>query len=101
MYDNRWGMGMGMGWMWLVWLLVIIAVVAVVALLVRSGGDRARTRGPSDRPPPQPPAHEADEASASGGRSAARRILDERYARGEIDEQDYQTRRRRLEEPDG
>lgn len=97
MYGNGWGMGMGMGWMWLVWLLVIIATVAVVALLVRSSGDRALTRGPVDQPPP----HAADEASASGGRSAARRILDERYARGEIDEQDYQTRRRRLEEPDG
>lgn len=95
MYGNGWGMGMG--WMWLVWVLVLIAVVALVALLVRSGGDRPRTRGPVD----QPPAHGADEASASGGRSAARRILDERYARGEIDEQDYQTRRRRLEEPDG
>ncbi|OLT22364.1 hypothetical protein BJF81_00440 [Ornithinimicrobium sp. CNJ-824] len=97
MYGNGWGMGMGMGWMWVVWLLIIIATVAVVALLVRSGGDRARTGGPVD----QPPAHAPEEASASGRRSAARRILDERYARGEIDEQDYLERRRRLDEPDG
>ncbi|WP_075957670.1 SHOCT domain-containing protein [Ornithinimicrobium sp. CNJ-824] len=80
MMGNGWGMGAGSIWMLLVWLLVLVAVVAVVALLVRSSGGRT---------------------SASGGRSAARRILDERYARGEIDEQDYQTRRRRLEEPDG
>ena len=28
-------------------------------------------------------------------------IIDQRYARGEIDEQDYLERRRRLDEPDG
>jgi hypothetical protein len=35
------------------------------------------------------------------GRSARDGILDQRYARGEIDEQDYQERRRRLNEPGG
>lgn len=97
MGDNGWGMGMGMGWMWVLWLLVVIAVVAVVALLVRSGGDRTRPRGPVD----QSPAHGATRASGTGVSSQALRILDERYARGEIDEQDYRERRRRLQEPEG
>ena len=92
MYGHGWGLGRG--WMWLVWPLLIIAVVALVALLVRSGGRRERTGGP----PVAPPTHPAD---GPGGQSAARRILDERYARGEIDEQDYQERRRRLDAPDG
>lgn len=95
MMGNGWGAGMG--WMWVLWPLVIIATVAVVALLVRSGTDRSRPPAPADHPP----AHEPDEPTAGGGASAARRILDERYARGEIDEEDYRTRRRRLGEPDG
>ncbi|WP_202977061.1 SHOCT domain-containing protein [Ornithinimicrobium flavum] len=95
MMGNGWGAGMG--WMWIFWPLVILATVAVVALLVRSGGsERTRPPGPADHPP----AHEADEPTAAAGQSAARRILDERYARGEIDEEDYRTRRRRLGEPD-
>jgi putative membrane protein len=94
MMGNGWGAGMG--WMWVLWPVVIIATVAVVALLVRSGADRSRPPAPVD----QPPAHEADEPTAAAGQPAARRILDERYARGEIDEEDYRARRRRLEEPD-
>jgi putative membrane protein len=94
MYGNGWGMGMG--WMWILWPLVIIATVAVVALVVRSGPDRSRPRGPVDHPP----AHEPDGPTAAAGGSAARRILDEDYARGEIDEEGYRARLRRLEEPD-
>ena len=55
-------------WMPLAWLVFLVLVVAGVVLLLR-------------RP-------EGD------GRSDARRILEERFARGEIDEEEY---RRRLE----
>jgi putative membrane protein len=84
---------MDMGWMWLAFPLIILATVVVVALLLRSGGNQNRTGGPPVPPPSQP-------TDGPGGPTAARRILDERYARGEIDEQDYQERRRRLAEPD-
>ena len=60
-----------MGWMW-IWSLVGLAVlVLLVWLVVRlTGGGRDGT-----------------------GASSARRILDDRYARGEIDEEEYRRRR--------
>ena len=60
-----------MGWMW-IWSLVGLAVlVLLVWLVVRlTGGGRDGT-----------------------GTSSARRILDDRYARGEIDEEEYRRRR--------
>ena len=62
-----------MGWMW-VWLALIVAGLAILGYLaVRlvHGGPGASATG-----------------SLPSG-SAARQILDERYARGEIDDQDY------------
>lgn len=70
----------GMGWMWLWWLLILIGVPALVVgilWLVRTGGDRGRASGPR--------------------MSTARQILDERFARGEIDEEEYRRRRRELD----
>lgn len=63
-----WGWGSGLGWMWmiLVWALVIVGVVWVVTQL------SARNRTPGQ-----------------DGSGDARRILDERFARGEIDEDEY------------
>lgn len=60
-----------MGWMW-IWSLVGLAVlVLLVWLVVRlTGGGRDGT-----------------------ATSSARRILDDRYARGEIDEEEYRRRR--------
>jgi putative membrane protein len=64
------------GWMW-IWPLILLAslVLLVVGLvwLVSGRGSGARQAGWS-----------------------ARRILDERYARGEIDEEEYQRRRAAL-----
>lgn len=63
---------MGGGWWWVMgigWLIFLAAIVTVVVLL---------TRG--HRPPPDT------------GRSA-QGILDERFARGEIDVDEYQRRR--------
>jgi putative membrane protein len=39
----------------------------------------------------------ASGGGTSGGRSSARAILDERFARGDIDEQEYRTRRQVLD----
>lgn len=82
MYD--WNGG---GWSWGGWLAMGLmmltmwgAIVAVVVLLVRSiGGSHA---------PAVPP-------SAEPGDSAVR-ILDERFARGEIDAEEYRSRRELL-----
>ena len=70
-----WGWGMGFGWisMILFWGLVVLAIVALVKWLM-----------------PQPPA---------GGGSHDRtplEILQERYARGEIDREEYEQKRRDL-----
>lgn len=75
--------GFGMGWAWLWWLLVLVGVVAVVVGLMWAGrGSRNRDDrgGPSGTP-----------------ESTARQILDERFARGEIDEEEYRARRRTLD----
>jgi putative membrane protein len=74
MWDNGWGAGQWVAMslmMVLFWGLIIFAVVA----LVRS----TRSEGHSSSAPPR--AH------------AARRILDERFARGEIDAEEYVQRR--------
>ncbi|HKA69894.1 MAG TPA: SHOCT domain-containing protein [Actinomycetes bacterium] len=67
------------GWMWLtglVWLLVIVGLVGLVVWLV------IRTNRPAD---------------VSGtGTDSARRILAERFARGEIDADEYARRRELL-----
>ncbi|MDX1655748.1 MAG: SHOCT domain-containing protein [Candidatus Competibacteraceae bacterium] len=63
------GWGMGLGWimMLLFWVLVILGIVALVRWL------RDDTARPN-----------------------ARQILDERYARGEIDREEYERRKRDL-----
>lgn len=82
------GWGWGPDWAgWLVmgvsmllfWGLVVAGIIALVRVINRPSG------------PPPPP-----EVSGSGSASA-RRILDERYARGEIDEEEYRRRRDLLE----
>ena len=72
-FDHMDGWG---GWMWLtglVWLLVLVAIAGLVVWLV------VRASNPS---------------SATGSDTgSARRILAERFARGEIDEDEYIRRR--------
>ncbi|UNX53324.1 SHOCT domain-containing protein [Georgenia sp. TF02-10] len=76
----------GMGWGWLFFVLLMVGVVVLVVVLIRLlwGGGRDEQR----RPPLE-------------GRSRALEVLDERYARGEIDAAEYDERRRRLEGPEG
>jgi putative membrane protein len=86
--NGRYGMhdGDGFGWVMLVLMFVFVAavVVAVVALL-RGATPLAPGRG-----------------SAGGGRGPdARTILHERFARGEIEEDDYRARMRALDETGG
>lgn len=82
MYDwNGWGWGWG-AWlaMGLMMLIMWGAVVAVVVVLGRgTGGWRAPASPPSTEPG-----------------DPALRILDERFARGEIDAEEYRNRRDHL-----
>lgn len=72
-----WGYGMMGGFGWIFMLLLLIIVVAIAVGLVRDLflGLRAHRHGPG----------------APG--SSALQILDERYARGEIDADEYKRRR--------
>lgn len=69
-----WGTGYGWLWMLLTWVVVIGVVVWVVTRVSARDGAQGRT-----------------------GSRDARRILDERFARGEIDEDEYRRRRDELE----
>ena len=78
--------GNGMGWAWgwglmtfAFWVLVVVAVVLAVRHFSRSGG-RPPSGPPSSGPPPGASAHSAEQ------------VLAERYARGEIDDEEYQRR---------
>jgi putative membrane protein len=84
--DDRWRMheGSGAGWFMVLLMLVIaIAVVVAVVVLLRGSAMGARPAAPA------PPAVRAPDPAA---------ILQERFARGEIDEQDYRARMRALDE---
>ncbi len=71
MHQTGWdGWGWMLGWHLLGWALLVVAVVAIVVAVTRTGG--------RDR------------------RGDAERILAERYARGEIDTEEYRSRREAL-----
>lgn len=76
--DNGWGWWMVMGWVWMVvfWGLIIWAVYAVVTRLSHTSN-----RQDSPHQPNQPTALE---------------ILEQRYARGELDTEQFEEMRRRL-----
>lgn len=79
-----WGEGCymgGAGWGWVFLILLLAGIAAVVVALVR-----LRTAGRGEQSP------------GGAGRSSARQILDERFARGEIDADEYQQRVRQLED---
>ncbi|WP_225754388.1 SHOCT domain-containing protein [Actinotalea sp. Marseille-Q4924] len=73
------GMGAWMGWGWLFFLLVVAGAVLIVVAVVRATGSRTTSAGDVAARPPR-----------------AEEILAERYARGEIDKDEYQERLRTL-----
>jgi putative membrane protein len=74
----------GTGWMWVVVALLVVLVIAVTVLLVRHFAG-AGSAGPARR--------EYDD-----GRRSAEGVLAERFARGEIDDDEYRRRRTALRE---
>jgi len=81
--DGRWGMHSG-GLGWLMLLLMVVLVVAVVVAAV------ALLRGTVPTAAPH--------AVATRPATDARSILQDRFARGDIDESDYRARMRALDE---
>ena len=74
-----WGYGMNMGWMWFWGILLLVGIALLVLVAVRmfaGSGSHGGMQGPSG-PWPYP------------GRSRARQILDERFARGELTAEQY------------
>ena len=64
-------MGFGGGFMWIFWILLIVAVVLLIKAFVGPGRNESR---PTD----------------------ALEILRQRYARGEIDEDEFERRKQKL-----
>ncbi|WP_068163279.1 SHOCT domain-containing protein [Rhodococcus phenolicus] len=96
-YGNcGWGTNAGWG-LWLFGALLLIGLVLLIVVAIRllsrgpSGLGGHLATGPGYYPGPP---------SAPGGPGGARGILDERYARGEIDAEEYRERRRTLEGTD-
>ncbi|AOT03130.1 SHOCT domain-containing protein [Arthrobacter sp. U41] len=78
--------GDGFGWMWLWGLLLLIGIGVLVLLTVRLfAGGRG---GPAQSGPYGPPPY-GQQGYTPGGKSQARRILDERFARGELTADQY------------
>jgi putative membrane protein len=76
----------GMGFMILFWIAVVIGIFYLVRYLVaRPGADRWQDR-PSSWQAPGPPGPGQE-------KSEALRILEERYARGEIDQEEFLRRK--------
>ncbi len=69
----------GGGFMWIVWILLIVLLVWVIRAAAGGGG----SGGGSSAPPPTP--------------ETPLDILRKRYARGEIDDEEFERRKRELE----
>lgn len=86
-----WGNGYNMAWGWPVGLLMMVAIVLLIVWAVRTfagGTDRAGQRG------------DTSGASGKGERSQARQILDDRFAKGELDATEYRERLKVIDEKD-
>jgi putative membrane protein len=65
-----------------VWIAIVVGIVLLFAIAIRWA-----VRGGRDQGPPQPPGPRPDDPIE---------ILRQRYARGEIDEEEYERRRKTL-----
>lgn len=72
--DGSWGWAWMGGGMWIFWILLIVVIVVLIKAMTGSGID-----SPTERP------------------ESPLEILKERYARGEINEDEFERRKRELE----
>ncbi len=70
---GEFGHGWGMGWWWIIGLIIVIAVIWIVVKTTNQNAGSAQSSGKS-----------------------ALDILKERYAKGEIDKQEFEERKRDL-----
>ncbi|MET3952532.1 TPM domain-containing protein [Arthrobacter sp. UYEF36] len=78
------GQGFGIDVSWFFWLIPVTVAVLVAALAARALSGGTRRRGTGSAP--------GQNRNAAAGRSNARRILDQRYAGGELGTQEYRDR---------
>ncbi|MBU0656978.1 MAG: SHOCT domain-containing protein [Gammaproteobacteria bacterium] len=69
MYDGHW---FGGGFMWVFWLLMVIAIIWVIKMLTDGGN------------------------TSGNKQKSALDILKERYARGEIDKEEFESKKKDL-----
>ena len=84
MWNDGWGMGAG-GVIWIVVMLAVLALIVVGIVLLVRGLSGRRDYGQAGHHQVQPP--------AGPGRTSALQILEERYARGDIDREEFQKRK--------
>lgn len=84
-----WGNGYNMSWGWPVGLLMLVAVIFLVVWVVRAFAGGTGRGGPRGGAPV---------ARGEGVRSQARQILDDRFAKGELNETEYRERLAVLED---
>jgi putative membrane protein len=78
MFSNDGGMFFGGVFMWIFWLILLVLVVFAIRAVAGSAGAGSGTSQSTDESPLE--------------------ILKKRYARGEIDEEEFKRRRRELEQ---
>lgn len=76
MWDSGGNMVFGGALMWIVWLLLLVLIAAIIRALLGGHNDPDSRRPPAD---------------------SALDVLRKRYARGEIDEQEFNRRRQELD----
>lgn len=89
-----WGNGYNnnMAWGWPVGLLVLVAIILLVIWAVRAFAGKTSRDHPNN---------DASVTPAQGTRSRARQLLDDRFAKGELDATEYRARLKVLEEAAG
>lgn len=75
MMGDGFGMGYGGGYMWIFWIFLIVAIAWLVISAIGNGRN-----------------------SGQSGEKSAMDILNERYARGEIEKEEYEQKRRDLDQ---
>ncbi len=91
---GRYWDGFGLMWLWGLLLLIGIAVLVLLAVRLFTGGTSrggpAQSGGAGPYGPPYgPPGTPPGGPGFPGGKSQARLILDERFARGELTAEQY------------
>ncbi|MEC5191221.1 MULTISPECIES: SHOCT domain-containing protein [unclassified Arthrobacter] len=83
--------GNGIGWMWLWGVLLLVGIAALVLLTVRLIAGRGGPGQPGHYGTTQygPPGNSPAGPGYQGGKSQARLILEERFARGEVTAEQY------------